>query len=325
MMALHAAQMLIGLALEAMLGWPMVLYRLIGHPVSWLGHLIALGDRHWNDESEDDDTRQSRGTMLALGIILLAGGVAMALSLLLVRDWTGAVVGGILAWPLLAARSLHDHVAAVAEPLAAGDVLRARKAVSMIVGRSPEKLDKAAITRAAAESLAENTSDGVIAPLFWGVLLGLPGIAAYKAINTLDSMIAYRTARHLFFGRTAAKIDDIANWVPARLTGLLYVLASNRPATALRVMLSDARNHRSPNAGWPEAAFAGALGIRLSGPRLYAEGPSEDAWLNGKAPDPQPANLLSGLKLYRRVVVLAALCAATPCVIALWKFQAYAA
>lgn len=320
MMALHAAQMLIGLMLEAMLGWPMVLYAVIGHPVSWLGRLIALGDRHWNDETADNDTRQSRGTMLALSIILLAAGVAAALSLLLVRDWTGAVVGGVLAWPLLAARSLHDHVAAVAEPLSAGDVPRARKAVSMIVGRSPERLDKAAITRAAAESLAENTSDGVVAPLFWGVMLGLPGIAAYKAINTLDSMIAYRTQRHLFFGRSAAKIDDVANWIPARLTGLLYVLASTRPVTAMRVMLADASNHRSPNAGWPEAAFAGALGIRLSGPRLYAEGPSEDAWLNASAPDPQPVHLLSGLKLYRRVVMLAALCAATPCVIALRNF-----
>ncbi|MDE1917425.1 MAG: cobalamin biosynthesis protein CobD [Sphingomonadales bacterium] len=306
MLAHHAGQMLTGLIIEAGLGWPAALHARIGHPVGWLGRLISAGDRHWNDERLSPGARRLAGAALAMGIIALAASGAIALMLALPGGWQGIVLGGVLAWPLLAARSLHDHVAAVARPLAGGDVAGARRAVAMIVGRNPDALDTAGIARAAGESLAENTSDGVIAPLFWGLLLGLPGIAAYKAINTLDSMIAYRTPRHLAFGWAAARIDDIANLVPARLSGLLYALASTRPFTALRVMVKDARHHRSPNAGWPEAGFAGALGIRLSGPRLYAEGPSRDAWLNAGAPDPTARDLRAGLALYIRVVALAA-------------------
>jgi adenosylcobinamide-phosphate synthase len=305
-LAQHGAQMLLALAIEATVGWPAWLFARIGHPVSWLGRLIAAGDRRWNAPRASDARRRAAGAELALGIIALAAGAGWLLARLLPQGWAGVVLGGVLAWPLLAARSLHAHVAAVARPLAAGDTAGARHAVSMIVGRNPDALGPPAIARAAAESLAENTSDGVIAPLVWGVLLGLPGIAGYKAVNTLDSMIAYRTPRHLAFGWAAARIDDGANLLPARLTGLLYALASARPVTALRVMLADARHHRSPNAGWPEAAFAGALGIRLSGPRLYAEGPSQDAWLNGAAPDPTAGDLIAGLGLFRRVVAVAA-------------------
>jgi adenosylcobinamide-phosphate synthase len=306
MIAHHAAQMLVALALEAALGWPAPLFRLIGHPVSWLGSVIARGDKAWNDDTASFARRRMAGTALALGVIALAGGVGWAFTQALPGGWAGVLIGGVLAWPLVAARSLYDHVAAVARPLARDDIAGARHAVSMIVGRNPEALDAAGIARAAAESLAENTSDGVIAPLFWGVVLGLPGIAAYKAINTLDSMIAYRTPRHRAFGWAAARVDDGANLVPARLTGLLYALASGRAGTALRVMLADARHHRSPNAGWPEAAFAGALGIRLSGPRLYAEGPSEDAWLNAAGRDPTAQDMRRGLALYARTVGLAA-------------------
>ena len=305
-LASHAGQMLVGLLIEVALGWPNALFARIGHPVSWLGKAIAAGDRAWNREGASFARRRALGTVLALAIIALAVGTGAVLAWVLPRGWLGVLLGGVLAWPLLAARSLYTHVAAVARPLAAGDVAGARFAVSMIVGRDPSALDEAGIARAAGESLAENTSDGVIAPLLWGLLLGLPGIAGYKAINTLDSMIAYRTPRHLAFGWAAARIDDGANLVPARLSGLLYALVSQRSLTALRVMLRDARHHRSPNAGWPEAAFAGALNIRLSGPRLYAEGPSRDAWLNPGAPDPTAADLQRGLALYAHVVRMAA-------------------
>lgn len=298
--------MIIAICLDAAIGWPQVLYARIGHPVTWLGKLIATGDRRLNREKNSYIFRRVVGVLLAGFVIVVAICIALMLSRLLLQGWSRLVLTGVLAWPLVAARSLHDHVMAVAKPLAAGDLAGARHAVSMIVGRNPNLLDEAGIARAASESLAENTSDGVIAPLFWGILLGLPGIAAYKAINTLDSMIGYRTPRHEAFGWAAARIDDIANLIPARLTGLLFALASSRPIAALAVMWRDARAHRSPNAGWPEAAFAGASGVRLSGPRIYADRIANEPWLNGNAPDPTPTDLLDGLALYRRAMMILA-------------------
>ncbi|MGL4279994.1 MAG: adenosylcobinamide-phosphate synthase CbiB, partial [Albidovulum sp.] len=229
--------------------------------------------------------------------------------------WIGLVITGILAWPFIAAKSLADHVAAVARPLAAGDLAGARGAVAMIVGRDPEQLDEAGVARAALESLAENASDGVIAPLFWGAIFGLPGIVGYKAVNTLDSMIGHRTSRHEAFGWAAARIDDIANLIPARLTGLLFAAVSGRFGPALAIMRRDAGQHRSPNAGWPEAAMAAALGIRLSGPRVYHDRVADEPWINAEAPDPGAGTLQQGLTLYRKsllaVAVLLALLAAT--------------
>ncbi|MBM9400124.1 cobalamin biosynthesis protein CobD [Gluconacetobacter azotocaptans] len=300
------AAMLVALMLDAALGWPQNLYALVGHPVTWLGALIDAGDRRLNRAKTSNVSRRIAGVVLAGAVIALTAGIALAVSRLLPEGWAGVILTGILAWPLVAVRSLYDHVDAVAKPLAAGDLAGARGAVSMIVGRNPDLLDGAGIARAAAESLAENTSDGVVAPLFWGMLLGLPGIAAYKAINTMDSMIGHRTPRHEAFGWAAARIDDVANLVPARLTGLLFALASRHTTTALRIMRRDARSHRSPNAGWPEAAFAGALGIRLSGPRTYADRVAEEPWLNGTAPDPRPRDLVRGLALYRRAMVMLA-------------------
>jgi adenosylcobinamide-phosphate synthase len=211
----------------------------------------------------------------------------------------GTLLLGILAWPLVAFRSLYDHVAAVRDPLRAGHIEAARKAVSMIVGRDPQDLDEAGIARAAIESLAENASDGIVAPVFWGALFGLPGIFGYKAINTLDSMIGHRTERHEAFGWAAARIDDVANFIPARLTGLLFVLfAGKKRAQAMSCMRADARHHRSVNGGWPEAAMAGALGVRLCGPRAYDGKPADEPWLNAAARDPAALDITRGLELY---------------------------
>jgi adenosylcobinamide-phosphate synthase len=240
-------------------------------------------------------------------VIGLAAGLGWIVSALLPGGWAGVMLTGVLAWPLLALRSMHDHVAAVARPLAAGDLKAARLAVSMIVGRDPNLLDGPAVARATLESLAENTSDGIVAPLFWGVLLGLPGIAGYKAINTLDSMIGHRTTRHGAFGWASARIDDLANLIPARVTGLLFVLVSGRPRLSLGVMARDAHRHRSPNAGWPEAAMAGGLGVRLSGPRAYGGSVSDEPVLNTDAPDPAPGDIPRGLAIYRRAMVVVAL------------------
>lgn len=299
----HAAAMLLAMAIDAAAGWPDRLYARIGHPVTWIGRLIAWADRSLNRETDSPAQRRLAGIATALSVIFVTWLTARILQDMLPAGWMGMVLTGILAWPLVALRSMHDHVLAVARPLMAGDLPAARHAVSMIVGRDPNRLDAPAIARAAIESLAENTSDGIVAPVFWGLVFGLPGIAVYKAINTMDSMIGHRSPRHEAFGWAAARIDDVANLIPARLTGLLFALTSARPRAALVTMLRDAPAHRSPNAGWPEAALAGALGIRLSGPRIYGEQVAPEPWVNDGAPDPTPADVMRALSAYRRAML----------------------
>jgi adenosylcobinamide-phosphate synthase len=291
--------MVVAMVADALLGWPDRLFGRIGHPVTWLGRLIAVLDAQLNRPAETPVQRRIAGAATALIVIILAAGFGCIAQRAIPSGLVETVLLGILAWPFVAFRSLYDHVAAVRDPLRAGDVEAARKAVSRIVGRDPETLDEAGIARAAIESLAENASDGIVAPVFWGVLFGLPGIIGYKAINTLDSMIGHRTERHEAFGWAAARIDDVANFIPARLTGLLFVLfAASRRSQATSCMMNDAPHHRSINAGWPEAAMAGALGVRLCGPRSYNGEPAHEPWLNGTARDPGAADITRGLKLY---------------------------
>lgn len=298
--------MLAGLALDLMLGWPDRLYARIGHPVTWLGRLIATLEARLNTGTHS--IRLRMGALTALITIAAATLPALVLQAMLPEGPIGWLIGGLLAWPLIALRSMRDHVAAVATPLAKGDLEAARRAVAMIVGRDPAMLDTAGVARAGIESLAENTGDGIVAPVFWGAVAGLPGIAAYKAVNTLDSMIGHRNDRYEAFGKLAARLDDLANLIPARLTGLLFGLTAPRHAPrALRIMLRDARHHRSPNAGWPEAAMAGALGIRLSGPRIYGTHVTDEPWLNPGAPDPKADDMHRALSLYARAMTLMAL------------------
>ena len=299
-----AGAMAVAVALDALLGWPGGLFARIGHPVIWLGALIGALDRRCNRTADAPWLRRVAGVAAALVVIVLAAALAWAAQATVAFGWSRMFLLGILAWPFVALRSLHDHVAAVARPLEAGDIAAARTAVSMIVGRDPAQLDEAGIARAAIESLAENTSDGIVAPVFWGALFGLPGIVGYKAVNTLDSMIGHRTARHQSFGWAAARIDDLLNFIPARLTGFLFALLSARPQAATACMARDARAHRSINAGWPEAAMAGALGVRLCGPRSYHGVLADEPWLNASARDPAAADLISALKLYRRAMLL---------------------
>lgn len=295
--------LLIAFVGDAVFGWPARLYRWVGHPVTWLGALITLLERRLNDPARPARTRRLAGVLTALTTIAAAALPAVLVQALLPDGIIGVILAGFLAWPLLAVRSMHDHVQAVARPLLAGDLPAARGAVAMIVGRDPRQLDEAAVGRAALESLAENTSDGIVAPVFWGVLFGLPGIAAYKAINTLDSMIGHRNTRYQAFGWASARIDDVANLIPARLTGLLFAMVSGRPVAGLKGMARDAGKHRSPNAGWPESAMACALNVRLSGPRRYGTHVADEPWLNGTAPDPTPECLAGGLALYRRAMI----------------------
>jgi adenosylcobinamide-phosphate synthase len=301
-----AGAMAVAIAIDAVLGWPERLFRFIGHPVTWLGRLIDRVDAACNRSSHRPAARRVAGVMATLLVIALPTALAGIVQAQLAPGWSRVLLAGILAWPLVALRSLYDHVTAVAHPLQSGDIGAARSAVSRIVGRDPAGLDEAGIARASIESLAENTSDGVVAPVFWGAIFGLPGIVGYKTINTLDSMIGHRTPRHEAFGWSAARIDDLANFIPARLTGFLFAILSVRPAAAFSCMIRDARHHRSINAGWPEAAMAGALGVRLSGPRVYHDRLADEPWLNGNARDPLAADITQGLKLYRRAMLLMA-------------------
>jgi adenosylcobinamide-phosphate synthase len=205
---------------------------------------------------------------------------------------------------LVAQRSLFDHVAAVARGLDRGGLAGGREAVRHIVGRDPASLDVHGVARAAIESLAENFSDGVVAPVFWYLLFGLPGLFAYKMTNTLDSMIGQRTLRYRSFGWAAARLDDVLNTVPAPLSGLLLISAAmfaknGRPGHALMIMLRDGRKHHSPNAGWPESAMAGALHVALAGPRRYPEGVVADPWLGDGSARVVTSDIMRALQLYR--------------------------
>lgn len=299
-----AAMMLLACLIDTAIGWPAWLYARIGHPVTWIGALTVRLEAQWNRGTPPERLRKGAlATGLVVGSVAL---LALVVHLALPAGWTGVLLGGLLAWPFVALRAMHDHVADVAAPLAEGDLNAARQAVSMIVGRDPAQLDDAGVARAALESLAENTSDGIVAPVVWGCIAGLPGIAAYKAINTLDSMIGHRNDRYAQFGKVAARLDDLVNLLPARLSGVLFALVSPRPGASLRVMWRDARHHRSPNAGWPEAAMAAALGVRLSGPRRYGDRVADEPWLNGDAPDPRGRDIKRGLALYTRAMVVMA-------------------
>lgn len=298
-MSPHPVAMLLALALDALIGWPDAFYRGIGHPVTWCGALISKLDQRWNHGRPL--ARRLKGVVAGLLVIALCTAAAAVL-----QSMAWPVFTALLAWPLIAARSLHSHVAAVGKPLLKGDLSAARREVAKIVGRDPARLDASGIARAALESLAENASDGIIAPLFWGALFGLPGIAAYKAINTLDSMLGHRSPRYRAFGWAAARIDDLANLIPARLTALLFALATDRKKAALQTAWRDARRHRSPNGGWPEAAMAGALGLRLSGPRIYGNEVANEPWINAAGRDPRAEDIHAGLALYRRMLILSA-------------------
>jgi len=275
----------LSLALDAVFGDPEALHRRQLHPVQLIGRVIAWADARFNRESDTPGRRRNRGAWTAIGLLLGALVVGYLIQAILLVLPLGQVWLAVAMSTLIAQKSLYQHVAAVASGLETGGLGGGRLAVSRIVGRDPEALDQGGVPRAAIESLAENFSDGVVAPVFWTALFGLPGLLAYKVINTADSMIGHKTPRHLHFGWGAARLDDLVNLVPARLSGLMVCAASflipgADPIGAWRAMRRDARHHRSPNAGWPEAAFAGALGLAIAGPRVYHGEMVEDHWMN---------------------------------------------
>ena len=293
-----------GLVIDALFGDMPAVFRYIPHPVILAGRAIAFFDRKLNREDRSEASRRERGIVT---VVVLVGGAAL-LGLMVERLCRGSLVGAaveaVMIAVLVAQRSLYEHVAAVAAALASGGLAGGREAVRHIVGRDPMSLDAHGVARAAIESLAENFSDGVVAPVLWYLLLGLPGLLAYKMANTLDSMIGHRTPHYRAFGWAAARLDDVLNTVPAPLSGVLLataaVFASNgRPGHALTIMLRDGRKHHSPNAGWPESAMAGALGLALAGPRRYPEGLVADPWLGDGSARAGVADIWRGLQLYR--------------------------
>jgi len=264
----------LALIVERIFGYPDWLFRAIGHPVTWIGRLISRLDANWNRETDDFATRRRMGIYALLTLLGVTVAVALIIEYNLFALPLGLILLVLAAASLPSQKSLESHVEAVADAMKYGGLEAGRKAVSMIVGRDPEKLDEAAVCRAAIESLAENFSDGIVAPAFWMGIGGLAGGAAYKAANTADSMIGHRNPRHEAFGWAAARFDDLINLPASRLSALLFVIAAlfidkASPGNAVRAVFRDARHHRSPNAGWPEAAMAGALGIALAGPRSY--------------------------------------------------------
>jgi adenosylcobinamide-phosphate synthase len=293
-----------GLVLDALFGDMRGLFRYVPHPVIVAGRAITFFDRRLNHEIRSESSRRERGVVT---VIVLVGGAALlglAIERICGTSLFGAAVEVFLIAALIAQRSLFEYVAAVATALHKGGLTAGREAVRHIVGRDPMSLDTHGVARAAIESLAENFSDGVVALVFWYLLLGLPGLLAYKMANTLDSMIGHLAPRYRAFGWAAARVDDLLNAAPAPISGVLLAAAAGfakggRPGHALAIMLRDGRKHHSPNAGWPESAMAGALGLALAGPRRYSEGLVADPWLGDGSARAETADILRALDLYR--------------------------
>jgi adenosylcobinamide-phosphate synthase len=307
--------LVLALVVEAAFGYSDRVYNWVGHPVTWLGALISTLDDALNLGHHSPGTRRAAGVLTLAVIVAIAAGIAWLIESALAPHWAGNIVLALLASTMLASRSLYYHVRDVANALTAEGLPVARYAVSRIVGRDPQTLDEHGVARAAIESLAENASDGVVAPAFWFLLLGLPGLAAYKAINTADSMIGHRTPRHEAFGWAAARFDDLVNLPASRLTGLLFataalILPGASARAALRAMARDARQHRSPNAGWPESAMAGALGLKLNGPKSYKGILVNDAYMGDGRRDATAQDIREALQL--AVAAWAVMVAALP-------------
>ena len=301
---------LLAAVVERLVGYPHWLVDRIGHPVIWIGRLIEAEDRRLNDAEKSFQSRRARGVVAIAVVVLAVLVVALGIQSLLRFVPFGWVIEVLLASSLIAQKGLRDAVIAVARALGDEGIEGARRAVSHIVGRDTRELDEAGVSRAAIETLAENASDGVIAPLFYLAVFGLPGAAVYKAINTADSMIGHRDERYEAFGWGAAKLDDLVNWIPARLTAVLFALAARgMPGAdgdaAWAAVRRDAANHASPNAGWPEAAMAGALGFGLGGPRSY-EGATVDLPAMGDGRRELAAqDIVTAIGLYDRAMLIA--------------------
>ncbi|MBP0614002.1 cobalamin biosynthesis protein [Jiella sp. KSK16Y-1] len=308
----HLAILLGGLVLDRLIGDPPWLWKSVSHPVVLIGRLIDSLDRRLNREDFTGETRRRAG-FFALGLMLLAA-LVLGSFVAAVADafgFFGMIVEAVIVAVFLAHKSLVDHVRAVGIAINEGGLAQARRAVAMIVGRDPDGLDQPGVLRAAIESLAENASDGVVAPAFWYLIFGLPGLLAYKVVNTADSMVGHMNPRHRDFGFASAKLDDLMNIVPARLTAGLFALASMLGRTGpgfsqvVAITRRDAGLHRSPNAGWPETAMAAALDLSLGGPRRYRDLIVDAPMLNADGRrQAMPADLARAIALFERAMAI---------------------
>lgn len=295
----------LALAIEAVMGYPRAVYQRLGHPVTWIGALIARLESLGNASGQPAARKRLYGVLAVLVLLTVCAGAGWVASAAAQRvGLAGLLLLAVAASTLLAQCSLHDHVARVADALDQGGVAAGRAAVSQIVGRDPESLDEPGVARAAIESLAENFADGVVAPAFWLAAGGLTGGLLYKAINTADSMIGHLNERYRDFGWAAARLDDLVNLPASRLAAVWLAAAAlvtpgTSAAGAIRTVFRDAHRHRSPNAGWPEAAMAGALGLTLAGPRSYGGASVADAFIGSGRAEVTAADIRSALSLYR--------------------------
>lgn len=308
----NVSVLLLALAIDAVIGDPNWFYRRIPHPIAIIGHMINKLDLLLNKPNLTNLTRKLLGVFFIIICLFIAGFIGWATQFVLKFIEVNYYIEALLVSIFIAQNSLYRHVRNVANAFRSGGIITARIAVSHIVGRDPSYLDEAGVCRASIESLSENFSDGVIAPIFWYLLAGIPGILMYKTLNTADSMVGHLNDKYTSFGWASARLDDIANFIPARLTALLICLtATFIPSAsgfrALRVSLTDAYQHRSVNAGWPEAAMAGALDIRLAGPRVYEGVPVDDPWMGNGNPNLSTNDIRRSLRLYFTSNILSAL------------------
>jgi len=307
--------LLLALALEPIFGEARGPFARLPHPVRAIGALVGALEKRLNRLERSAADRRMRGVLVVVLVCTLSAGCGAAVSAFARGIPFGWVVELALVVSLLAQRSLFRHVCRVGQALTSDGLEAGRAQVAHIVGRDVRQLDKHGVARAAIESCAENFSDAVVAPVFWYLLLGLPGMLAYKAINTMDSMIGYRSERYRAFGWAAARLDDAANLLPARLAGLFVAAAAigvpgASPIEGVRTMLRDAGKHRSPNAGWPEAAMAGVLGLSLSGPRRYPGLVVDDPWIGDGTAQAEARDVR------RALAVFAGACVLNGCVVA---------
>ena len=303
---------LVALALDAAWGYPPWVFAAIGHPVSWIGRLIAWCEARWNEPRWSFARRRLHGALALVAVLAVTAVACIALTAVInhvIPAPFNLLVIGAAASTLIAQRSLYEHVAAVAAALEGPGIAEARRTVGLIVGRDTDALDEAGVARAAIESLAENYSDGVVAPLFWLLVGGLPTAAIYKAVNTADSMIGHKSERYRAYGWAAARLDDLVNLPASRLSALFIIAAASvlphaNAGAAVQAVTRDARRHRSPNAGWPEAAMAGSLGVRLAGPRSYGGTLVADHWMGDGRDVIGAADVRRALAVYKTACVM---------------------
>ena len=302
----HLLLLLAAILLDRVVGDPPWLWQRVPHPVVIFGKAIDIFERHLNRTSFTAEGRRLNGVFTIVALLAGSAAVGMLLSALLSHlGLVGIILEVIIVAVFLAQKSLGDHVQAVANGLLCDGLEGGRAAVAMIVGRDPQTLDEAGVSRAAIESLSENFADGVVAPALWYAIAGLPGILAYKMLNTADSMIGHKNERFLQFGWASARLDDLANWPAARLSavfialGTVLKLGAGAVRRSLSAALRDSGLHRSPNSGWPEAAMAGALDLQLAGPRVYGGTRVSEPMMHASGrSDAGPADILKGIGVF---------------------------